>query len=280
MDTLKIKSFLLIAKNKSFSKTAKEFSYTPSAVSHMADALENEIGIKLFNRTNKGIELTDDAKKLYDKFRNVIAAETALTDAAADIIKKKNLTLKIGCFSSIALHVLPEILQSFKQAYPSVKTTISVDDYMQHWIETGVTDIVFTDDLNFTKQWIPIMKDEYVAVVPENWFAFKTEITIDELYLHPIIRLDEKVLENYFDYSKFKEILPLNSIENNSAVYMVRENLGVAVLPKLSMNIVPSGVKILKLSPEISRIIGIEYDENTLSWAGERFLKHVKKFVK
>ena len=63
MDTNKIKMFLLTEKYKSFSKTAEEFSYTPSAISHIADSLEEELGVKLFIRSRKGVELTEAGLK-------------------------------------------------------------------------------------------------------------------------------------------------------------------------------------------------------------------------
>ena len=75
MDTLKVKLFLLVEKYKSFSAVANDFSYTPSAISHMADSLERELGVKLFYRTNKGVNLTDDGRKLYDGFLALSKAE-------------------------------------------------------------------------------------------------------------------------------------------------------------------------------------------------------------
>ena len=73
MDTLKIKTILSAVENKSFSKTAEELSYTPSALSHMADSLEQELGVKLLKRTPKGVELTENGEKLKDKLQAVLA---------------------------------------------------------------------------------------------------------------------------------------------------------------------------------------------------------------
>jgi DNA-binding transcriptional LysR family regulator len=64
MDTLKVKVFLQIAQHKSFSKVARDLSYTPSALSHMADALEKELKLQLFERTYRGVELTEAGRKL------------------------------------------------------------------------------------------------------------------------------------------------------------------------------------------------------------------------
>jgi len=277
MDTLKIKAFLLVAKHHSFSKTAEEFSYTPSAVSHIADSLEEEIGVKLFERTRKGVELTKIGRLLYDKFSDVIKAENDLLEAAAFLAEKQKLSLKIGAYSSVALHILPEILQSFRQAYPSIKTTILVDDYMENWIEDGIADVIFADESVGKKQWYPFMVDEYVAVVPQDKFLNKEEISVKELYEYPFIRPDEAKLDDYLDYSKFKDVISVKSIENNSAVYMVKEKLGVTILPKLSMKSFPTGVKVLKLRPGISRTIGIVYEKER-PWACDCFLRHIKAF--
>ena len=280
MDTIKIRTFLLIEKYKKFSKVAEEFSYTPSAISHIADSLEDELGIKLFNRTNKGINLTTEGYKLYDKFLSIINAEEALFNATSSLIKQKDYSLRIGTYSSIAHHFLPSLLQSFKKSYPTVKTTITVDDYMQNWIEKGKVDVILADQLIGSDAWQPLMDDEYVAVVPKIEAFSKKEITTEELYTHTVIKPDEANLNNYLDYSKFRDVIEVKSIENNSIIYMVKENLGITILPKLSIKSLPPGVKALKLNPKITRTIGIVYDTQHPTWACERFVRHIKKEIK
>lgn len=277
MDTIKVKLFLLVEKYKNFSAVANEFSYTPSAISHMADSLEAELGVKLFNRTNKGVELTSDGRALYDKFFSLANAEEELLRETAALNTKNRHTLRIGAYSSIALHFLPGILQSFKKAYPYVKTVISVDDYMQDWIEKGVADVVLADQLMGGDMWHPLMEDEYVAVVPKGEFGRRKEIDVNELYGHVFIKPVEENLVNYLDYTRFNDVIEVKSIENNSSIFMVKEKLGITILPCMSINSLPDGVKALKLTPEIKRTIGIVYDRKHASWACERFVCHVKK---
>lgn len=280
MDTLKIKLFLLVEKYKNFSEIAKEFSYTPSAISHMADSLEAELGIKLFNRTNKGVDLTDDGLKLYDNFLTIANAEKDLLKEASSLNIQNKQILRIGAYSSIALNFLPSVLQSFKKEYPSVKTTIKVDDHMQDWIKNGIVDIILADQLIDNFMWQPLLDDEYVAVVSESDFANREEINAEDLYTYTFIKPDEENLSNYIDYSKFSDIIEVKSIENNSLIYMVKERLGITVLPELSIKFLPDGVKALKLTPEITRTIGIIYDTKKPLWACERFVRHIKKEVK
>lgn len=279
MDTIKIKAFLLVEKHKSFSRVAEEFSYTPSALSHMAHTLEEELGINLFNRTHTGVELTEAGKQLYDKFFAVIEAENALLKAAAELAQGQEEILRIGTFSSIARHILPEVLHNFKKEYPMVKTSVLVEDSMRDWLKNDDLDIIFTDEYypEKTAEWYPIMEDQYVVAVPERLFLGKTVIHREELYAYPFIQLDEAVLDEYFTYSNFKEIIRVQSIENETAVSMVKENIGVTVLPSLTMKNCPEGVKVLELVPKLTRTIGIQYKRNKVSLATERFIRHLKK---
>lgn len=279
MDSQKIKLFLLVEKYKSFSAVANEFLYTPSAISHMADSLETELGVKLFNRTKKGVSLTDDGRRLYDKFSALAAMESELMKEAASLALQNRHTLRIGTYSSIALYFLPGILQSFKQEFPSVKATITVDDYMRDWIKKGAVDVILADQLIADDLWQPLLEDEYVAVVPESEFPQQTQIDVKDLYGYTLIKSTEVLLENYLDFSQFADIIEVKSIEDNSLIFMVRQKLGITILPALSINALPAGVKALKLTPSIQRTIGIIYDPKRTSWACEQFVRHIKKVI-
>lgn len=279
MDTNKIKMFLLTAQYKNFSRVAEELTYTPSAVSHMADSLEKELGLKLFLRTRKGVEITQAGKDLYGKFKAVIDAENELNKTASAMSEGLNFSLKIGTYSSVALRILPGVLQGFKKQYPQIKTTILVDDYMQNWIGNGTADVILSENMPELKNWQPLIEDEFVAVVPENEFPEKVAISPEKLYNYTFIHTAEENLDNYFDYSKFKDIIPVKSIEYDSVVYMVKERIGVTVLPHMSAQLFPEGVKSIRLEPMISRQIGISYDNKHHSWASECFVKYIKKNI-
>ncbi len=92
MDTTKIKAILSAIKYKSLSKAAEEFSYTPSAFSHMADSLEDELGIKILTRTPQGIKLNKDGETLYSKLKALVKAEEELKDLAKGLANKKQTT--------------------------------------------------------------------------------------------------------------------------------------------------------------------------------------------
>lgn len=280
MDTLKLRAFMLIVKYRNFSRAAQDLSYTPSALSHIADSLEQELGVKLFIRSKKGIEITKEGMVLHTKAAAVINAEEQLYKTAEKLSAEGDHLLRIGTFSSIALHVLPRLLHGFKQAYPMVKTQILVDDAMHNWLQDGTADVILSDAALGTEAFLSLIEDPFVAVVPEGEFPDREVISLEELYPFPLIRPREEYLDNFLSYEKFREVIPVNSIENDSAVYMVKEKLGVTVLPKLSTRNCPSGVRILELQQNISRTIGVSYHKANGNPACEWFVRYVTKVMR
>ena len=279
MDSVKIKAFLLIAKYNNFSRAAEALSYTPSALSHIADALEQELGLKLFIRTKKGVQLTPAGVQLQSKFASLQKAEDGLYKAAAALRQESDRTLRIGTISSIALHLLPALLRSFREAHPEVQTQILVDDNMQDWLEKGVADILLADSTMALPGFQPLVEDPYVAAVPEQDFPGRTEVELRELYGYTFIYPHETALDGFLDSGAFREVVPVASIENDSALYMVKEKLGITILPKLSTAGCPPQVKTLELTPRLVREIGFCCREDT-GTACRAIIKHIRKHIR
>lgn len=280
MDTLKLRAFMLVVKYKSFSRAAQDLSYTPSALSHMADALEQELGVKLFIRSKKGIRITEEGMLLEKKIAAIISAEDDLFQTADKLSRNNAQLLRIGTYSSIALHVLPKLLHGFKQSYPMVKTQILVDDDMHSWLENGTADILLSDTNFGAEIFLPLIEDAFVAVVPETEFPGKAAVSLEELYPYPLVRPREECLDDFLSDACFREIIPVTSIENDSALYMVREGLGVAILPRLSTRNCPPGVRILELQDGLSRTIGLSYNKKGSSQACGWFVRYITKIMK
>ena len=280
METSKIKALLSAIKNKSLSKAAEEFGYTPSALSHIADSLEEELGVTILKRTPMGVELTKEGQIVYEKLENVILAEKELFSTISNLSLNDEVEIRIGTYSSIAQYVLPELLKSFKKDYPQTKVTIKVGNYLKPWLEDDVADIVFCDEAPQGKtEWVPFIKDDYVAVLPSTAYVNKKTINKEELYKNTYVSINEGKLKKYFDESKFKEILSFDSVDENSVISMVKEGIGITVLPSMLVKKPPKGVKTLKLEPEISRTIGVAYKTSKKnSPTIKQFIKHVKSF--
>ena len=260
MDTQKIKAILSAVEHKSLSKAAEELSYTPSAMSHIADSVEHELGVKILMRTPLGVSFSEEGKELYDYMKALIDAEKALTSAAATLRQSKENRLRIGTFSSISQSILPAIISQFRTVYPNIKISVSVEDSLEDWLSNDLADIIFADELSFgDNMWIPFLEDPFVAVVPVDMFKGKKKVSKKDLYEHAFISINEKVLDSYFDKSRFASVLDFESVDNVSVLHMIQHGLGVSVLPKLMMMKKISGIKTLDLEEPICRTIGFAY---------------------
>ena len=279
MDIKSIKTILSAVKHKSLSKAASELSYTPSALSHMADSLEAELGVKILNRSPMGISLTKDGEELYNSLTAVVEAEKALLQAAKALQKEKENHLRIGAFSSISQHLLPKILSQFHALHPEIRVSVAVEDDLADWLENDLADVIFCDEVSHGgNEWQAIEEEPFVAVLPADMLKGKRSVTREELYPYPYIVINEKILDSYFEMSRFQSLLPFNSVDNASVLYMIKQGLGFSVLPRMMTAKRVQGVKALRLEPPVFRTIGAAYKKGAKrSYATQTFLDHLKQ---
>ena len=279
MDAFDIRAFVAAVKHKSLSKAAEEFSYTPSAFSHIVTRLEADLGVSLLKRTHTGVILTAEGEKLYPKMIALLEAEETLLASAASLHGKQRKTLRIATYSSISRTFLSGILKAFKAQNPDIRLSVDVADSHTSWLEEDRADIVFADGIVFEKnEWYPIMEDEFLAVAPPHMLGERTTVAREELYGHPNIYTDDAHLRAYFDVSKFQEPIFFRSEDDLSIINMVREGIGIAVLPALVLEGNAEGVQLLHLSPPLRRTIGFAYRKDKKN--GDvltRFLQFIRK---
>ena len=277
MDIAKIKVVLLAIEKKSFSKAAEELSYTPSALSHIADSIETELGVKILNRTFSGIKLTENGKIIYPHLKAMVNAEQELLLTAQKINRNDNM-LRIGTYSSIAQNLLPQILKKFKQEYPSVTTSIKVGNVLTSWLEEDVADVIFTDNAPQNATWLKMFDDPFMAIYPVELLPNKKTVSKEDLYQHACIIQNDAIVTDNFELDKFKEVISFDSIDESSIFSMVKENIGIAILPQLMLKNKGKFLRAVKLSPEISREIGCAYKKaKEQSACTKHFIKFIKK---
>ena len=110
----------------SFSKAAAQLGYTQSAMTHLVNKLEAEIGCTLLERDSQGIRLTDAGRQLLPYIQNVVCACDTLLQEAAEQSDPRKRMLRIGCFASIARARLPELLRAFRAEHPEIQLDVLV----------------------------------------------------------------------------------------------------------------------------------------------------------
>ncbi len=281
MDTKKIEVLLRAIELGSLSKAAHEYLYTPSAVSHILDSVESEIGTRIIKRTYKGIEAEESARDIIFELEKLIETEKRIVKMASAAKKGKE-TINIATYSSISKYILPRIIKGFKKMYQHIDINIIVVDRLKEIYDNNNADILFGERYEDARSvWEELINDPYVAVLPSSYKCTDKIIKRETLYKTPFIMAADTSITNYMDESKMEDIIRINSHDDSSVFEMVREGMGTAILPSLSVE-EGKDVILRELDPKINRILGIVYrtDDFKHNEHIRSFVKYIREFIK
>ena len=140
MRNQKYEAFLEAARTGSFKQAASELGYTQAGVSYLANALEKELGVRLFVREHGGVRLTSEGAALLPWIQEVCASERRLEAHLADLKQLEEGSLHIVAFTSTLTQWLPQITKRFTEAHPHIDLRITCCDdqaQLEHIVESG-----------------------------------------------------------------------------------------------------------------------------------------------
>ena len=152
MEFRNINTFLCVVKTQSFTKAAEKLGYSQSNVSFQIQQLEQELGIRLFERMGRSICLTEPGREFLF-YANELSrlSEQALSAARSPEGRSSAALrglLRIGSIGSIAAAFLPDLLAGFHRAYPKIQITVYTEsrDTLTDRVKKNEIDLFF--DLN------------------------------------------------------------------------------------------------------------------------------------
>ncbi|PKC51960.1 lysR family bacterial regulatory helix-turn-helix protein, partial [Rhizophagus irregularis] len=131
MNIQKYMAFVKAAEYGSFTKAAEILNYTQSGISRMIQDLETEWGVSLFESERTGISLTSDGLKLFPQLKRICNEHEMLVRQLEDLHDMQSGMIRIGTFSSVATHWLPNMIKSFKKDYPNIDFELLLGDYTE-----------------------------------------------------------------------------------------------------------------------------------------------------
>lgn len=208
------KTFYLVAKYKSFTKTSQELFISQPAVTQTIKKLEDQLDVKLFNRSANGtITLTAAGEVVYyyaEKIFNLAVANKTIVEQAKEASFE---VINIGVPTHIGAFYLANYLKEFNAKYPNVKFNIinKKSDEMITMLKKRELDVVIDTNMSDIKDDLiatfKILDLDSCFVCGKKYkdIANKEKIELDELIMYPLI-LPSKTTSNrkMIDY-KFKE---------------------------------------------------------------------------
>ena len=182
---VKLRALLKAVELGSLTDAAKQLHCTQSALSRLILDLEGVWGIRLLERSRRGVGPTEDLRRLLPMIRRVTLAEEALRNAVGEIRGLVNGTVRIGVFSSIATFWLPKAIRAFERAHPGIDFEMLMGDYaeIERWILEGRVDFGFVAAPAEPRlRTLELHDDELVAILPhDHRLAGKDAVTPEEL---------------------------------------------------------------------------------------------------
>ena len=195
MDTRKLRCFLAAADKGSFTRAAEELYFSVPTVTHHIKALEEELGVSLFERDRQGVRLTPAGKAFYPTAREVT---DRLEAAVYRITSQRDFRLlRIGCTSHAEMVLLTSVFARLRPRCPEVRPVVVTLDYdrVLDLLEAGELDLVLgTSNMLLGREerfrFRPFCRTSAFAVVPsEHPLAGRESISFPELEGEVLVRM-------------------------------------------------------------------------------------------
>lgn len=183
MDAKKVEILLEAVESGSMMGIAGQNGYTPSGLSHLLRRLEAELGVQLVERTNRGIALSENGKRLLPHLRGYVESFETLEREAALLRNETETTLRLGAYASIAKNWMPALLRAFGNAYPQIRVELEVlsrQELYRAMKEDRLHLIFACEDQTQPYHFLHLADDPFYAVLPP------TEESLQAITLPPL----------------------------------------------------------------------------------------------
>jgi LysR family cys regulon transcriptional activator len=198
MDLQKLKGFYWAAYFRSFSAAGRKLGVGQSAISHQIKSLEEELGVKLYERAGRGIRLTGEGDVLLGYASSILQKLDDLDHHFKDMAGHPVGSIRMASYRSIMKYKLPEILQEFKRRNPAIRLKIehrNLDREVLSMVSSGEIDFGITSAWNeFSDiQFFEVFSyDMFLCTAVIHRFARRKTITLEEIAAEPLILYEKE----------------------------------------------------------------------------------------
>ena len=286
MNISKYKALLTAVDMGSFSAAAQKLGYTQSGLTHMMNALEDELGISILQRGYYGIKLTPGGERIIPKIRQLVMCEDALINEIEMVKSYGDNVIRIGAYSSMAGTWLPHIVERFNAEFPDVTVNIQMGavDELFGGLDENRFDICFGSRNNkYNFKWINLGEDPFYAILPKDYPAdeeFPIKGFNGTKFLMPGLGFDDDI-SAVFSENGVKPFVTPTYVDDPAIIAMVEHSLGISMLSQLILYNRQTSVKILPIVPRVSRVLALAVAEDkVLTLPLKRLIAIAKEFAK
>lgn len=291
MEIRVLRYFLAIVREESITKAAELLHITQPTLSRQIAQMEEDMGVKLFDRGTRKIVLTNEGLLLRRRAEEILELVDKTERELAEQDEKVEGTVSIGCGDIAAVQMMPELIKKFRERYPAVNFDLytATADHIKDRMDRGLTDIgLLLEPINMEKyDYIRLNREEqWVAVIPPDSPLAKLEyITPEDLRGMPLIlprRLNvQSELARWFgdEFEKLNVVFTSN-LPSNSSI-MVHHGLACSLIIQGSISFWDKEKIVYRpLSPRLTATSVLAWKrKQPFGLAAEKFIKYMKEHL-
>lgn len=283
MNILKYMAFIHTVEYGSFTKAAELLNYSQSGISRMIHDLEQEWKVILLERSRAGVRLTSDGTKLLPYAKSLCHEYQKLQMQVDELNGLQSGLIRIGTFSSVSTHWLPNIIREFQKDYPNIEYELLLGDYteIEDWIAEGRVDCGFLRlPTRPDFETIFLEQDQLMVILPEDHpLADCERFPVSALCNDPFMLLEKGAkaeVSEIFERCGLTPQIHFTTWDDYAIMSMVESGLGISILPQLILKRIPYKIVAKELDIPAYRKIGIALrDRGAASLAVNRFLEYL-----
>ncbi|WP_412505264.1 LysR substrate-binding domain-containing protein [Roseovarius sp. SYSU LYC5161] len=286
MNLKQLQYFIAVAEELHFGRAAERLNMAQPPLSRAIKQLEEELGATLLNRGRSAITMTQAGERLLERGRSVLAQ---LEDTRLEIRRLGQGSegrLRIGFVGSATFGILPNIIKSYRRGFPEVNLSLIPmnNAQLQRALVSRELDVAFgrpalKDPEFVTKE---LLEEKLILALPDTVdTGSRTVARLERLATHNLILYPEYPRPSYADFvleacekANFPVPLRVWCMDLQTALSLVSVGEGVCIVPESVSSASRTGMKFLKIEPEIARTalsVNFRYDEQGV---------HVQNFVR
>ena len=287
MEIHQLRYFCSVAETGSFTRAAEREQIAQPSLSQQIIKLEEELGVRLFDRLGRSVRLTDPGQIFLPRARAVLnelrAAKEEVTDKQSSLAGP----VSAGVIPTIAPYFLPARINSFCRKYPQASITVfeDVTARLLDRLRGGVIDlaIMALPTRGHDLECFPLRTEALFAILPRSHrLAKRPSLSLKELRNEPflLLRDDHCFRETALTACKRARIIPRVVFESgqfSSILAMVGAGLGISIVPEMALERRPDCTFVLVDDERASRTIGVAVLKGHFLTAVQRaFLTHLQ----